>query len=175
MLVSFLSEVCCEKEIICCAQHETATFVSLSLRDEAGGEIINAELQKQEIGERMYQVRTKARYNPDIKEAEGVKVQRCFVTLKQGVPVDWDGERLLKSLVKLNQLPGSAQAPRRFSNNWQNTQSEALAFVPCPVMAEELVKRANKKEGLFLGLAKCYYKIGNVNSGVRRAKKSENE
>ena len=42
-------------------------------------------------------------------------------------------------------------------------------------MAEELVKRANKKEGLFLGLAKCYYKIGNVNSGVRRAKRSENE
>ena len=175
MLVSFLSEVCMEKGIVCCAQHETATFVSLSLRDEEGGEAINEELKKQEIGDRLYQVKTKTKYNPNIKDADGVRVQRCFVTLKKGVPVDWDGDRLLQSLIKLNHLPGTAQAPRRFSNNWQNITNEALAFVPCPLMEEELVERAKKKEGLFLGLAKCYYKIGNVNSGVRREKKPENE
>ena len=66
MLVSFISEVCCDKGIVCCAQHETATYLSLSLRDKTGGEVINQKLREQEIGERLYQVRTRKNYNSDL-------------------------------------------------------------------------------------------------------------
>ena len=172
MLVSYLAEVCLEHNIICCAQHETASFVSLSLRDEAGGETINNELKKQEIGDRSYEVRVRPKYNPDVQRPEGRKLQRCFVTLKQGVPVDWEADRLLQSLIKLNGLPGTAEAPKRFTNAWQNVNSEALAFVADDEMAEALEAKAKKKEGLFLGLSKCYFKINGLNSGVGRPKKN---
>ena len=66
MLINFISEVCCDKGIICCAQHETAMYLSLSLRDKASGEVINQELRKQEIRERLYQVRTRKNYNSDL-------------------------------------------------------------------------------------------------------------